>query len=126
MFENLSEEIFVNHKTYFDLLKMVRQEQAVISYCIALWEIFLSNSWYFYEIAAPVRAETSVFHISRLFYNTFLSSTCSRRKNTQNTTEAQKAFLKSKSTTFGHIFEAIFKRKNMEFVDMSIFQWKID
>ena len=40
------------------------------------WESFLSNSWYFYEIAAPIRAETSVFHIFRLFHNALFSYTC--------------------------------------------------
>ena len=48
---------------------MVRQQQAFASYCIAC----LSNSWYFYEIAAPIRAEMSVFHVSLLFHNTYFS-----------------------------------------------------
>ena len=74
MLQNLSEKSLVNHKTHFDLQKMVRQEQAVSSYCFASWESFLNNSWYFYKIATPIRAETSEFHIFRLFHNTFLSS----------------------------------------------------
>ena len=57
---------------------MVRRQQAFASYCIASWESFLSNSWYtsnsWYEIAAPIRAETSVFHISRLSHNTYFST----------------------------------------------------
>ena len=53
---------------------MVRQKQVVVSYCIASWEYFLSNSWYSYEIAALIRDETSVFHIFRQFHNTILSS----------------------------------------------------
>ena len=36
----------------------------------------MSNSWNFYETAAPIRAETSVFHISRLFHNVYFSSIC--------------------------------------------------
>ena len=75
MFEVIPEENAVNHKTHFDLQKMLREEQAVASYCIASWESFLSNSWYFYEIAAPIRSGTSKFYISRLFHNTFLAST---------------------------------------------------
>ena len=57
---------------------MVRQQQAVASYCIASWESFLSNSYHFYEIAVPIRSETSVFHIFRPFHNTLLSSMCDR------------------------------------------------
>ena len=52
---------------------MVRQQQAVASYWIASKEFF-SNSWHFHDIAAPIRAETSVFHIFRLFHNTLLLS----------------------------------------------------
>ena len=52
---------------------MMRQQQVAVSYCTALWES-LSNSWYFYKVAASIRAETSVFHIFRLFHNTFLPS----------------------------------------------------
>ena len=55
---------------------MVRLQEVVASYCIASWESFLSNLWYFAEITVPVRAETSVFHISRLFHNTHLSPIC--------------------------------------------------
>ena len=52
---------------------MVRQ-QAFASYSIVSRESFLSNSWYFYEIAAQIGVETSVFPISRLFHNTYFSS----------------------------------------------------
>ena len=52
---------------------MLRQQQTVASYCIASWESFLSKLWYFYEIAAAIRAETSLFHIFRLLHNTILS-----------------------------------------------------
>ena len=72
MFENLSEKTLVNHKAHFDLYKMVRQQQAVASYCIASWESFLRNLGYFYEIAASSRAETSVFYIFQVFPNTLL------------------------------------------------------
>ena len=37
-------------------------------------ESFLGNSWYFCEIAAPIKAETSVFRIFRVFQNTLLFS----------------------------------------------------
>ena len=53
---------------------MVRQQKAFASYCIASWKTFLSNSWHFYEIAAPIKAETSVSHIFQLFHNTYFSS----------------------------------------------------
>ena len=36
--------------------------------------IVLKVSWYFYETVALIRAETSVFYISRLFHNIFLWS----------------------------------------------------
>ena len=78
MFENLSEKkkkkTPVNHKTYFDVLKVLQQQQADTSYCIASWESFLSNSWYFFEIAAPIRTETLVYHNFRLLHNTLLLS----------------------------------------------------
>ena len=45
---------------------MVLRQQVVASHCF----VFLSNLWYFNEIAAPSRAETSVFHIFRLFHKT--------------------------------------------------------
>ena len=53
---------------------MVRQQQVVASHCIASWESFLNNSWYFYKIVASIRAEASVFYIFRLFHNIFFSS----------------------------------------------------
>ena len=40
---------------------------------------FLSNSWYYYEIAAPIKAEISVIHFFWLHNNTFLSSTIIRQ-----------------------------------------------
>ena len=43
MFENLPKKTLVNPKKNFNLQKMVRKQQAVTSYCIALWEFFLSN-----------------------------------------------------------------------------------
>ena len=67
MFENLPEKTLVNHKTLFNLQKIVRQQQAFASYYIAPWESFLSSSWYFFEIAAPIKAEKSAFHIFRIF-----------------------------------------------------------
>ena len=45
------------------------------SYCIASWVSFVSNLWYFYEIATPIRTETLVFHIFKLFHNTYFLST---------------------------------------------------
>ena len=41
---------------------MLRQQHAVASYCIALWESFLSNSWYFYKIvASELKPRYSIF-----------------------------------------------------------------
>ena len=74
MIKNLPGKTLVNHKTHFNIQKVVRQQEAFTSYYIASWESFLINSWYFYEIATPIRAKTSVFYISRLFHNTLLSS----------------------------------------------------
>ena len=52
----------------------VMTKQVIAFNWIVSWESFLSISRYFYEIAAPIRAETSVIHFFRLFQNTLLSS----------------------------------------------------
>ena len=59
----------VNYKAHFGLLKIV-QQKAVASHSFASWESFLSNSKHFYELAAPIRAEISVFHAFRLLHYT--------------------------------------------------------
>ena len=73
----------------------VMTKQVIAFNWIVSWESFLSISRYFYEIAATIRAETSVFHIFRPFHNTlflsmhksiifFVSLNKINKKNTKN------------------------------------------
>ena len=61
---------------------MIRQQQAVVSYCITSWES-LSNLWYFYEIApAELKRRYSIFFDYSIIPSSHLYIHCYCKKNT--------------------------------------------